>query len=554
MRKYFLKLSALTIALSSVSVFAATPIDLDHQKSSVLGSFMAAPHGASFAAGTTNLKETQRHADFNQTTHIRVQETYQGHPVWGADAVIHIPNAGNTNKSLMNAITPATTMNGTLYQHLENDLPVAPAKEQAEKALQNAISLYEHKIGAKPQIKNQQSQLIVYINKDNKAVWAYKVSFYVEPQNAKAMPVKPVYIMDAITFTVYSEWNDIQTLTDIDAGGFGGNEKMGKLVYDGLADHLPKLKMQRDDASNTCYLKNADVTVLNKSKGDSLIQFTCKNKDAEHGNIYWDADLDAVNHAYSPANDALYAGAVIQAMYQDWFNVPVLVRDDNQPMNLVMRVHDTDFMMSENAYWDGKQMTFGDGGSSLYPLTSLEIAAHEVSHGFTEQHANLTYENQSGGLNESFSDMAAKAAVYYSYGKVDKWDIGSEIFKMDAAIRYMDKPSKDCGPWGYPGWGCSVDRADQVWFWDRVDVHHSSGVFNHLFYILSTSKGWNVKKAFEVMTQANMSYWTSNTTFQAAGCGVIKATKDYAKQDAGYDVATVADALKQVALDAKKCS
>lgn len=550
MKKYFLKLSALTLALSSVSVFAATSIDLEHQKESVLKSFVTSPQALS--AGATNLVETKRDVDFNQTTHIRVQETYRGYPVWGADAVVHIPNAGKTNKSLMGAITPATTMNGTLYQHLEADLPAVPTQEQAEKALQNAISVYEHKIGSKPQIKNQQSQLIVYINKDNKAVWAYKVSFYVEPQNAKATPVKPVYIMDATNFTIYLEWNDIKTLTDVDAGGFGGNEKMGKLVYDGLAGHLPKLKMQRDDASSTCYLNNTDVKVLNKSKNDSLIEFTCKNKDGDHDNIYWDADLDAVNHAYSPANDALYAGAVIKAMYQEWFKVPVLVRND-KPMTLIMRVHDTDFQMTENAYWDGEQMTFGDGGSILYPLTSLEIAAHEVSHGFTEQHANLTYVGQSGGLNESFSDMAAKAAVFYSYGKVDKWDIGSEIFKMDAAIRYMDQPSKDCGPFGRPGWSCSVDRADQVWFWSMVDVHHSSGVFNHLFYLLSTSKGWNAKKAFDVMTQANMHYWTANTTFQAAACGVVKATKDYAKQDASYDMASVAAALKLVALDPKKC-
>src|SRR5678815_6068662 len=78
---------------------------------------------------------------------------------------------------------------------------------------------------------------------------------------------------------------------------------------------------------------------------------------------------------------------------------------------LVMRVHYSSAY--ENALWDGATMSFGDGASTFYPLTSVDVAGHEVSHGFTEQHSNLTYSGQSGGMNEAFSDMGGEATEYY---------------------------------------------------------------------------------------------------------------------------------------------
>jgi hypothetical protein len=73
----------------------------------------------------------------------------------------------------------------------------------------------------------------------------------------------------------------------------------------------------------------------------------------------------------------------------------------------------------ENAFWDGSAMTFGDGASTFYPLVSLDVASHEVSHGFTSQNSNLTYSGQSGGINEAYSDIAGEAAEYYMKGTND---------------------------------------------------------------------------------------------------------------------------------------
>src|SRR3990167_10481966 len=181
-------------------------------------------------------------------------------------------------------------------------------------------------------------------------------------------------------------------------------------------------------------------------------------------------------------------------------------------------------------------MYFGDGVKLFYPLTSLGVGAHELSHGFTSQHANLTYEKQSGGLNESYSDMAAQAAEYYSTGK-NSWQIGPEIVKGNGALRYMDDPTKD---------GKSIAHVRD--YNDSLNVHYSSGVFNKVFYLLGTSDGWDTKKAFDVMVKANMDYWTANSTFAEAACGVAQATNDY-----HYNIDTVAHAMQIVGLDISNC-
>ena len=135
--------------------------------------------------------------------------------------------------------------------------------------------------------------------------------------------------------------------------------------------------------------------------------------------------------------------------------------------------------------------------------------------------------------------MAAQAAEYYSRGK-SSWSIGAEVMKEDSgynALRYMDEPSRD---------GASIDRADQ--YQPGMDVHHSSGVYNHLFYLLANQPEWTVNQAFYVMVKANMDYWTPYSTFDQGSCGIINAAKDL-----GFSVDDVKQSLDQVAINYSNC-
>src|SRR3546814_20028376 len=82
-------------------------------------------------------------------------------------------------------------------------------------------------------------------------------------------------------------------------------------------------------------------------------------------------------------------------------------------------------------------MTFGDGASTFYPLVSLDVSSHEVSHGYPEQNSGLNYSGQSGGINEAFSDMAGAAAEYYLNGGSHDFLVGAQIFNGRGALRSM---------------------------------------------------------------------------------------------------------------------
>jgi len=493
---------------------------------------------ANSIAAKSSLEQISEATDFNQTKHQRFVQTFEGIPVWGGHVIVHTPLKTNSLVKSKRSIKPS--ISGSIYEGLDKDLAEASlhfARISDASYIENTIKNFKKAKGSNFTINKTKIEEIIYIDAEDKAHHAKVVSFVAKP--TKGMIKKPTFVVDAVTQEVYQEWDDIQTISNISAGGNGGNSKVGRISFDGLTGAFPKLTMQRDE-NNTCYLKNDEVTIKDVRKGDMVSSFSCEKVDKEHGYIYWNGDFNGVNGAYSPDNDALYVGKVIKGMYQDWYGISVLT-ENKRPMMLNMRVHED----MENAYWDGEQMTFGDGGDMFYPLVSLGIGAHEVSHGFTQQHSGLKYFGQSGGLNESFSDMAAAAAEYYLYGR-NGWDVGAEITKADdLALRYMDEPTKDCGRRS-PGLRCSISNVSD--YHVGLNVHFSSGVFNKAFYLLSTSEGWNTKKAFDVMVQANRFYWSGLSSFSSAACGVVKSANDF-----GYPLSDVANAFKAVGIDTEDC-
>lgn len=177
-----------------------------------------------------------------------------------------------------------------------------------------------------------------------------------------------------------------------------------------------------------------------------------------------------------------------------------------------MRVHYSSNY--ENAFWDGSAMSFGDGQNTFYPLVSLDVSAHEVSHGFTEQNSGLIYNGKPSGLNEAFSDMAGEAAEFYMKGSND-WLVAKDIFKGNGALRYMNNPTQD---------GRSIDNQSN--YYSGMDVHYSTGVYNKAFYNLATTPGWDTQKAFIVMARANQLYWSAGIGWDLAGNGVMDAACD----------------------------
>lgn len=527
-QRFFLVFSTIILICFSTSIFAAKVIDLKFQPASVLQA-MSGNNQISF-------KEVSSTSDLVQKTHVRLQETYANYPVWGGELIVHYPSDQKTSLFDGNA-----TVSGIIYQDLNKDLQKIPESNQAQKALNYAQQLYQKKNGSLQNKNHEASELIVYVDKNNLAHWSYLVSFAIQPQYS--MPALPTYIIDAMTFEIYKQWNNVQTLEKTQAGGFSGNLKMGKKIYDGLNDHLPKLSIQRDPGTKMCFLQNDEVIVNDLREGPHLIaQFFCEAIDSQHNDVYWNGEHDAVNGAYSPANDALFAGKMVKDMYQTWYQLAVIKVNKwdvkEKPILLTMNAHMIDI---DNAFFFPLtlQTYYGDG-QTYYPLVSLGIAAHEMSHGFTQQRSGLAYDDQSGGLNEAFSDMASQAAEFFVTGH-NNWQIMPEIIKGEGAYRYMDDPTKDCPPDRTPGDECSIGHMSQ--YKEGIDVHYISGIFNKAYYLMGTSNGWNAKKAFDVMVQANLAYWRSTTDFYHAANCVLKAAEDL-----NYDEGTVRRAFAEVGI------
>ncbi|OOG66029.1 peptidase [Rhodanobacter sp. B04] len=425
---------------------------------------------------------------------VRHQQLFRGVPVYGRSIAVVQDAQGN-----------ALRATGELLQDAQLDqLSVAP-KLTSDKAI-TALKGHAHTmLVAGATLENQQAELFVYPQENGPTRLVYRVSYFVNGAN----PSRPTAIVDANTGEVIKSWNG---LTDASANGPGGNTKTGKYTYG--TDYAA---LDVTQSGSTCTLVNTNVKTYNlkqASSGGTVVSFTCPT-----------SNTDAINGAYSPVNDAHHFGGVVHDMYTAYTGAAPL------NMQLVMKVHYK--ANYENAFWDGTAMYFGDGASTFYPLVSLDVTSHEISHGYTEQNSGLEYTGQSGGMNEAYSDIAGEAAEYYDRGAAD-FLVGADIVKTSAgignALRYMCNPPQDGG---------SIDNATN--YKSSLDVHYTSGVYNKSFCLLAKTSGWNVKKAFQVYALANKSYWTATSTFNSGACGVQSAATDL-----GYSASDVAAAFSGV--------
>ncbi|MCB1032560.1 MAG: M4 family metallopeptidase [Acidobacteria bacterium] len=206
-----------------------------------------------------------------------------------------------------------------------------------------------------------------------------------------------------------------------------------------------------------------------------------------------------------------------------------------------------------NAFWDGTQMVYGDGdGTTFAPLSgSLDVVAHELTHGVTEYESNLVYARESGAINEALSDIFGTATEAWSDGAIsaNTWRLGEDIYTPNGsstdALRYMNNPtadgySKDYYPSRlYPG-TCTPTNSN-----DQCGVHGNSGIANLAFYLMvvggthpravttNTVPALGMSKAEQIFYRAQTNYLTSSSDFSALRTATAQAATDlYGATDA----------------------
>ncbi|WP_044011903.1 M4 family metallopeptidase [Legionella massiliensis] len=537
--------------LSACSIsWAANPINLHQAPLSELKQFSFSQQAKTAALPTKNVNNLKKVNQTKQANLVitRYQQLYQGIPIVGAQVTV-------SQNPKIHGLT-----SGQVNGHLFNDIQL---NTKPTLNSQQALQLAKERYAGKAETSEEKSELQIRTNKDNQLGLTYLVSF---KSFLNSKPVWPFFIIDAQTGEILKQWNNIQPYKD---SGPGGNEKVHEYWYG--KDGLPALDVSQNEQS--CTLDDGTVAAVNvNSKWDwqgfiqTAISYPCGN------NVE-----NFIHGSYSAENDAYFFGHIILDLYKDWYGLNALQDSLGNPQKLIMRVHFGEYF--DNAFWDGKTMTFGDG-NYFYPLVSLDVAGHEVSHGFTQQHSNLEYHDESGALNEAFSDMAGQASRAYLLEKYPElynkafltpnevtWEIGETLIPSSLAIkalRFLDLPSLDkmsadcfdkkmarrqnslCAI-SYPELlayvtATSSDEDDR----QSALVHFASGIFNRVFYLMAKQMG--IKTAFQVMIIANTKYWTPITDFKEAACGVIDAAKDL-----NLDTAPIVTAFKKVGISTTHC-
>jgi Zn-dependent metalloprotease len=226
-------------------------------------------------------------------------------------------------------------------------------------------------------------------------------------------------------------------------------------------------------------------------------------------------------------NEAYDGSGVTYDLYFDVFHRNSI---DGNGLKLDSSVH---YQKSyDNAFWDGRQMVYGDGDEDLPAANRLfnrftiaiDVIGHELTHGVTQNEANLVYWDQSGALNESISDVFGSLVKQYQIKQSAKdadWLIGQGLLSSNVkgvALRSMKAPGT---AYDDPVLGKDPQPAHMRDFvnttQDNGGVHLNSGIPNHAFYVIAVNLGgfaW--EKAGEIWYRTLTDKLTERSNFQDA--------------------------------------
>ncbi|MFF5535067.1 M4 family metallopeptidase [Streptomyces cinerochromogenes] len=478
----------------------------------------AAPTQLSAAARTTLLQHAQADAadtahaiglgakeklvvkdvvkDADGTLHTRYERTYAGLPVLGGDLIVHTAKSGKTQ-----GVTKAAK-SAIKVSSLKPQITAAKAEKQAVSAARTLGSAKTAADGARK---------VIWAG-SGKPVLAYET--VVGGFQDDGTPNQLHVITDAATGKKLYEYQGIENAT-------------GKTLYSGTVTLNSVQSGSTYQLTDSARGNHKTYNLARKTSGTGTLV-------ANSTNVFGTGTASTSSSDQTAAADAAYGAAETWDFYKSTFGRSGI---KNNGVGAYSRVHYGNAYV--NAFWDDSCfcMTYGDGSGNADPLTSLDVAGHEMSHGVTSNTAGLNYSGESGGLNEATSDIFGTGVEFFANNASDPGDylIGEKIdINGDGTpLRYMDKPSKDGGSADY--WSSTVGNKD---------VHYSSGVANHFFYLLSEGSGSKTingvsynsptyngstvtgigrAKALQIWYKALTTYMTSTTNYKAARTATLNA-------------------------------
>jgi len=480
---------------------------------------------------------------------VRYDHLYRGVKIWGGDVVVHSATRGSFITGKLGGpvnldVNPSLTARD-IQALVDSDLrprgPYArtPGVELVvyPQEVEQVRAMPMRGLGGELNAEDVEHVVVGH-------VLAYHA--HAELENGTGETSHTDYLFDAHSGAILKKWDSLQTAA---ATGTGNSEYSGSVS---LGTNTITGGWELRDVGRA--MNFATYNLNHGTSGTGSI-FTDTDNTWGDGANYTSGGSTTSANGQTAGVDAHFG---IAKTYDYYKNVHGRNGIDNANTATYNRVHYSSNY--DNAFWDDTCfcMTYGDG-SSFKVLTAIDVAGHEMTHGVTSRTAGLVYSGESGGLNESTSDIHGTMVEFYSRGGSGStigntggtWTIGEQL--SATPLRYMYKPSKDgTSP---DAWSSSIGN---------LDVHYSSGASNRAFYFLSQGSsstagsdfyssylpggmtGVGNDHAARIAYRALTVYMTSSTNYAAARTAFLNSASDLYGGTTSADHAAVENAFAAI--------
>jgi len=417
-------------------------------------------------AEATSFDLTSAITDENGRSHLRYRQLRNGIPVWG--------------KEIVCGLAPDGDLEVVMGRYVPSDLRIAGSHAiSAEDALSTAGSHVLAATGsrlaaesASPVHSHEPTSTRCYLDIDEVLHAAYSIELYTESHER---------------WRVFVDAENREILRAYNSTCYDGPEKASAVDLNSQTRSLDTYLHQGSyyliDAARPMFNASAS-TFPDQTKG-TITTLSANN-----------SDLQNVTHVTSAGNSwsdasAVSAHANLGVVYDYFRNVHGRNSIDGKGGSVIAVVNVTmGGRPMDNAFWNGQIIAFGNGDQYFTPLAgALDVTAHELTHGVTEHTAGLEYRNQSGALNEAFSD------IFGAMVDRDDWTLGEDITRVNndfpnGTMRDMADPHNG-GTQGSAAWQPKHmnEYQDLPESEDNGGVHINSGIINHCAYLLSEQIG-----------------------------------------------------------------
>jgi bacillolysin len=438
---------------------------------------------------------------------VRLSQHYKNIPVHGAEVVLHV-----------NASGEGESFNGNYYA-IEAEIDVVPALSK-QSAVEKVNAHLSRKAPLRPLtaderklVQYEQPEATLCIYQDKGLVKTFVLAYHVV--SSPSVQHRWEHFVDAATGNILHQFESTcsadgpATTNAVDLNG----------VSQTVKTYLKGATYFMVDTSRPMF--NGASSVLPDEPVGGIMTIDMKNTFGENASV---SHITSATNTWSSAKtvSAHFNAGVAYDYFRTKHNRNSIDGNGGTIYSIV-NVPDETGQPLDNAYWNGKFISYGNGNTAFKSMAgSLDVAGHEMTHGVVENTANLEYQGESGAINESMAD------IFGAMMDPADWLIGEDIVKLSAfpsgALRSLSDPHNGGTSLSNLGYQPSHMNEAYQGSEDNGGVHINSGIPNNAFYRYATAITRD--KAAAVFYKALDDYLTKSSRFIDLRLAVIKAAGD----------------------------